>query len=127
MSAPRVISMGESWHNGHHAFPRSARHGVLRNQWDSSAQLISAFERAGWANNVHWPTPEALHRFTAKEHGGPYGDLPAQHAARHRHGADRLITALTTRPHPGTWVCRWFRPHLGTTRNFRAARAWRLR
>ena len=25
-----VVSMGESWHNGHHAFPRSARHGLLR-------------------------------------------------------------------------------------------------
>jgi stearoyl-CoA desaturase (delta-9 desaturase) len=55
-----VVSFGESWHNGHHAFPRSARHGVLRHQFDSSAMLISCFERLGCAHDVHWatvPTP----------------------------------------------------------------------
>ena len=29
VAALAIISMGESWHNGHHAFPRSARHGLL--------------------------------------------------------------------------------------------------
>jgi stearoyl-CoA desaturase (delta-9 desaturase) len=55
-----VISMGESWHNCHHAFPRSARHGLLPGQWDTSAVLIRTFERVGWATDVHWPTPEAI-------------------------------------------------------------------
>ena len=50
-----VITFGESWHNGHHAFPRSARHGVLRHQYDSSATVIHAFERIGWVTDVHWP------------------------------------------------------------------------
>jgi stearoyl-CoA desaturase (delta-9 desaturase) len=50
-----VITFGESWHNGHHAFPRSARHGILRHQYDSSASVIHAIERAGWATDVHWP------------------------------------------------------------------------
>jgi stearoyl-CoA desaturase (Delta-9 desaturase) len=49
-----VMSFGESWHNAHHAFPRSARHGVLPRQWDSSATLIRACERAGWVHDVHW-------------------------------------------------------------------------
>jgi stearoyl-CoA desaturase (delta-9 desaturase) len=49
-----ILSFGESWHNGHHAFPRSARHGVLRHQCDSSARLIAVFERLGWATDVHW-------------------------------------------------------------------------
>jgi stearoyl-CoA desaturase (delta-9 desaturase) len=49
-----VLSFGESWHNGHHAFPRSARHGILRHQCDSSARLIAVFERLGWAKDVHW-------------------------------------------------------------------------
>jgi stearoyl-CoA desaturase (delta-9 desaturase) len=52
-----LLSFGESWHNGHHAFPRSARHGVLRYQWDSSARLIAIFERLGWATDVHWAHP----------------------------------------------------------------------
>ncbi len=62
VGALAVVSMGESWHNGHHAFPRSARHGVLPGQWDSSALLIRAFERMNLATDVHWPTPEAIDR-----------------------------------------------------------------
>jgi stearoyl-CoA desaturase (delta-9 desaturase) len=60
VAALAVFSMGESWHNGHHAFPRSVRHGLLRRQWDSSALLISTFERMTWAHDLHWPTPEAV-------------------------------------------------------------------
>ena len=50
-----VLSMGESWHNLHHADPTSARHGVLRGQLDSSARLIRLFEKLGWAREVRWP------------------------------------------------------------------------
>lgn len=57
-----LLSMGESWHNGHHAFPRSARHGVQEGQCDSSARLISWFERLGWADDVHQPRPEVIAR-----------------------------------------------------------------
>src|SRR5207248_11595979 len=47
-----VLSMGESWHNLHHADPTCARHGVGRGQIDSSARLIRWFELAGWASDV---------------------------------------------------------------------------
>jgi stearoyl-CoA desaturase (delta-9 desaturase) len=57
-----IVSLGESWHNGHHAFPRSARHGLLPAQLDSSALLISRFEKVGWVHDVHVPTPEAIER-----------------------------------------------------------------
>jgi stearoyl-CoA desaturase (delta-9 desaturase) len=49
------ITMGESWHNNHHAFPRLARHGIDRGQLDSSAACIRLFERLGWATDVQWP------------------------------------------------------------------------
>jgi stearoyl-CoA desaturase (Delta-9 desaturase) len=52
-----ILSMGEAWHNGHHAMPYSARHGLLRGQIDVSALLIRGFERAGWASGVRWPSP----------------------------------------------------------------------
>ena len=39
-----IPSMGESWHNLHHADPTSARHGVGRGQIDISARLIWIFE-----------------------------------------------------------------------------------
>jgi stearoyl-CoA desaturase (delta-9 desaturase) len=55
-----VVSMGESWHNAHHAFPASARHGVDRGQIDSSAAIIRTFERVGWARDVHWPSAERV-------------------------------------------------------------------
>ena len=60
-----VVSMGESWHNLHHAYPSSARHGVGRGQMDSSARLIRWFERVGWATNVQWPTAPRLAALTA--------------------------------------------------------------
>ena len=55
VAALAVVSMGESWHNAHHAFPALARHGVDRGQHDSSAALIRLFERVGWAQDARWP------------------------------------------------------------------------
>jgi stearoyl-CoA desaturase (delta-9 desaturase) len=55
-----VLSMGEAWHNAHHAFPALARHGVDRHQFDSSALIIRGFERLGWARRVRWPDPARL-------------------------------------------------------------------
>ena len=55
-----VLSMGESWHNLHHADPTCARHGVDRRQLDSTARTIWVFERLGWASDVRWPRPERL-------------------------------------------------------------------
>ena len=55
-----VLSMGESWHNAHHAFPAMARHGVDRFQLDTSAMVIRLFERLGWATRVRWPDPGRL-------------------------------------------------------------------
>jgi stearoyl-CoA desaturase (delta-9 desaturase) len=55
-----VFTMGESWHNNHHAFPRSARHGFGSGQIDSSARIIQWFETLGWATNVNWPNPDHI-------------------------------------------------------------------
>jgi stearoyl-CoA desaturase (delta-9 desaturase) len=45
-------SLGESWHHNHHAFPRSARHGLRRRELDPSAAIIAGLERLGLAWNV---------------------------------------------------------------------------
>ena len=55
-----LISMGESWHNLHHADPTAARHGVDRFQVDTSAELIRGFEKLGWATDVRWTNRERL-------------------------------------------------------------------
>ena len=40
-------TLGEAWHNNHHAFPTSAAHGLRRFQLDPSALVIGALERLG--------------------------------------------------------------------------------
>ncbi len=60
-----ILSMGESWHNLHHADPTAARHGVLRGQIDASARVIWVFERLGWATDVRWPKPDRLAKLRA--------------------------------------------------------------
>ena len=59
-----ILSMGESWHNLHHADPTCARHGVLRGQLDSRRRVIRCFEKLGWVYDVRWPTPGAARRAT---------------------------------------------------------------
>ena len=46
------FSFGESWHNNHHAFPTSARHGLRRWQIDASAGVIWLLEKTGLAWDV---------------------------------------------------------------------------
>lgn len=51
------IAFGEAWHNNHHAFPSSARHGLGRRQFDPSAALIGGLERCHLAWDVVRITP----------------------------------------------------------------------
>jgi stearoyl-CoA desaturase (Delta-9 desaturase) len=61
-----LVSLGESWHHNHHAFPRSAEHGLRRWELDPSALIIRALERLGLAWKVVRIGPE---RQEAKLHG----------------------------------------------------------
>jgi stearoyl-CoA desaturase (Delta-9 desaturase) len=51
-------SMGEAWHHNHHAFPRSAVHGLRRVELDPSGWVIAALERLGLAWDVVRIAPE---------------------------------------------------------------------
>jgi stearoyl-CoA desaturase (delta-9 desaturase) len=53
-----LLSLGESWHHNHHAFPRSAVHGLKRWELDPSAWIIALLERIGLAWNVVRISPE---------------------------------------------------------------------
>ena len=61
-----LISMGESWHNNHHAFPGSAKLGLYPGQVDLGWILVRAFERLGLAWDIvtpdHLPFRPALRR-----------------------------------------------------------------
>jgi stearoyl-CoA desaturase (delta-9 desaturase) len=51
-------TLGEAWHNNHHAFPTSARHGLRWWQLDPSGWLILGMERMGLVWDVIRVTPE---------------------------------------------------------------------
>ena len=55
-----ILAMGEGWHNAHHAFPNSARHGLRWWEPDISYGVIHAMSKLGLAWKVKIPTPEAM-------------------------------------------------------------------
>jgi stearoyl-CoA desaturase (Delta-9 desaturase) len=53
-----ILAMGEGWHNNHHAFPTSARHGLRWWQVDASYWFIRALSWLGLAWKVRLPASE---------------------------------------------------------------------
>lgn len=51
-----IPTMGESWHCNHHAFPRSAAHGLYPGQIDLGYQFILLLEKAGLAWDIKLPS-----------------------------------------------------------------------
>ena len=62
-----VLTFGEGWHNNHHAFPRSARHGLERSQIDISWWVIRLLERLRLAHAARLPTPAQIARVARLE------------------------------------------------------------
>jgi stearoyl-CoA desaturase (delta-9 desaturase) len=61
-----LLAFGEGWHNNHHAFPRSAFHGLHWWQFDLSGYVIWALERLGLVRDVHRVSPELIARRLSK-------------------------------------------------------------
>ncbi len=57
-----IPTWGEAWHNNHHAFPTSYRHGLRRWQIDPSAGIIRVLEMLGLAWDVVRVDPARLAR-----------------------------------------------------------------
>ena len=55
-----ILALGEGWHNNHHAFPTSARHGLRWWQPDLSYVVIRSLAMLRLAWNVKVPTKQAL-------------------------------------------------------------------
>lgn len=80
-----LLTMGESWHNNHHAFPGSARLGLYAGEWDPGWWMLMIFKRLGLAWNFRLPAtmaprPElrvidAMPAVPVKGLGGAWRDL----------------------------------------------------
>jgi len=55
-----LVSFGEGWHNNHHAFPTSARHGLKWYEFDASWVVITLMKAVGLAWNVRVPSEAAM-------------------------------------------------------------------
>jgi stearoyl-CoA desaturase (delta-9 desaturase) len=56
-----LVTLGEGWHNNHHAFPRSARHGLRWWELDATYLVIRFLGLVGLARQIHVPG-KILHR-----------------------------------------------------------------
>lgn len=50
-----LLTFGEGWHNNHHAFPRSARHGLRWWEIDLTFWMIRSMSWIGLAKQIHVP------------------------------------------------------------------------
>ena len=55
-----LLTLGEGWHNNHHAFPSSARHGLFWWQLDVVYLTVCVLRCFGLAWDVHLPSSEQM-------------------------------------------------------------------
>ena len=96
-----MLVFGEGWHNNHHAFPASARHGLHRFQIDLSWWIIRGLEKLRLVSNVRLPTKAQMRRrargFSPRERLELSRDEPRPAAARGS-GTSRRRALRSARP-----------------------------
>jgi len=53
-----LLTMGENWHNNHHAFPNSAKLGLESGQWDPGWWVLLLLKKVGLVSDL--VTPDQL-------------------------------------------------------------------
>lgn len=59
-----LLTFGEGWHNNHHAFPRSARHGLKWWEIDMSWMFLRLMQKIGLVEQIKIPTEKQVERFS---------------------------------------------------------------
>lgn len=54
-----ILGLGEGWHNNHHRFPGTSRHGFKKTQLDFTHMVLRIMARLGLASDLH-PVPSRL-------------------------------------------------------------------
>lgn len=108
-----LLTMGEGWHNNHHAFPGSARLGLYPGEWDPGWWTLLALRRLGLAWNFRLPATmparaelRALEALPVESAAslGPWRDLPALRAAmRASSGIDDVLRGPAAAL-PASWL-----------------------
>lgn len=57
-----LLTMGEGWHNNHHAFPSSAFFGFRWWQFDLGGMLIATLEKLGWVWDANRPSQASIRK-----------------------------------------------------------------
>lgn len=55
-----LLTLGESWHNNHHAFPWSSRLGLSWLEPDPGAWVLAGAEKCGWVSNLRVPAADVV-------------------------------------------------------------------
>jgi len=55
-----LVTFGEGWHNNHHAYPTSARHGMVWRELDLTWLQIRLLGKLGLAWDIHVPTADQI-------------------------------------------------------------------
>jgi stearoyl-CoA desaturase (delta-9 desaturase) len=61
-----IITLGESFHNNHHAFPGSANFGLGWHRPDPAYWLLKLLELPGWVWDVRVPSKERIQQKTRR-------------------------------------------------------------
>lgn len=88
-----LLAMGEGWHNTHHAFPTSARHGLRWWEIDVSWMIISSLKRVGLVSKVKLPPDSALPWKNKVAHTAPEPMIEAMVDAMHGEAQQQPVIA----------------------------------
>jgi len=104
-----LLSYGEGWHNNHHAFPTSARHGMKPWEIDFSYYFIKMLKWVGLAWEVHVPSTDAMKKKVydaagdLRQKADALAESISDAAGDLRNKADALAESMTPpQPFPAT-------------------------
>ena len=62
-----LLTFGEGWHNNHHAFPYSIRHGLGKFEYDPTWWSVLFFKKIGLLKDLKVATPDVIERAYRRE------------------------------------------------------------
>ena len=97
-----LLSFGEGWHNNHHAFPFSARHGLRWFEIDMTWWHVELLAFLRLADRIRIPSRAYAAKARLCEHAPPLPERPTTPAAGHKGRSERhTVYYLNAAQHQG--------------------------